>query len=326
MNVLITGGAGYIGSHAARYLSHAGYDVWIYDNLSTGHRSAVPDDRLIVGELIDTERLADIMRDHQISAVVHFAASALVGESVADPAKYYQNNVVATHSLLSAMLAAAVDRIVFSSTTATYGIPDETPIRESEAQRPINPYGFSKLVIEQMLRDYSHAYGLRYAALRYFNAAGASPEGVIGEDHDPESHLIPITLQVASGKRKHLTIFGDDYDTPDGTCVRDYVHVEDLATAHQLALEKLEAAPALELNLGTGRGHSVLEIVEACRRVTGSAIETRIGPRRPGDPPKLVADATKARKVLGWQPMFIDIDDVVETAWRWHRTHPEGYA
>lgn len=325
MNVLVTGGAGYIGSHAARQLAKAGQEVWVYDNLSLGHRSAVAPGRLIEGDLMDLPRVIAALADKRIEAVMHFAAFASVNESVVDPAKYYQNNVVASLNLLEAMRATDVGRLVFSSTTATYGVPERVPITEDEPQRPINPYGFAKLVVEQALADYSAAYGLGYAALRYFNAAGASPTGELGEDHTPETHLIPIVLEVALGKRPHITIFGEDYPTPDGTCIRDYVHVDDLGVAHLLALEKLEPGKGLRLNLGTGRGHSVREVVEACRRVTGHAIPTQSGPRRAGDPPELVADSRLAQRTLGWKPQFIDLDEIVRTAWQWHSTHPSGY-
>jgi UDP-glucose 4-epimerase len=325
MNILVTGGAGYIGSHAVRLLSRAGHEVWVYDNLSLGHRSAVPAERLIEGELADRQRLIDALEQRQIEAVMHFAAFAAVGESMAEPAKYYQNNVVASLSLLEAMRSAGVGKIVFSSTTATYGAPERIPITEDESQQPINPYGFGKLVIERALADYARAYGLAYAALRYFNAAGASPEGDLGEDHTPELHLIPIVLQVALGQRKQISIFGDDYPTPDGTCIRDYVHVNDLADAHLKALERLEQGRGLQLNLGTGRGHSVREVIEACRRVTGKPIPEEIGPRRPGDPPELVADASKAQAALGWRPRYTELEAIVETAWRWHSTHPQGF-
>jgi UDP-glucose 4-epimerase len=325
VKVLVTGGAGYIGSHAARLLQRAGHEVWIYDNLCLGHRAAVSTGRLIEGELMDRPRLVETLSALGIEAVMHFAAFAAVGESVADPAKYYQNNVVASLNLLEAMRAAGVKRIVFSSTTATYGVPEHLPITEEEPQRPINPYGFAKLVVEHALADYSRAYGLGYAALRYFNAAGASPEGDLGEDHDPETHLIPLVLQVALGQRPHITVFGDDYPTPDGTCIRDYIHVDDLGAAHVLALEKLQAGQGLQLNLGTGRGHSVREVIEACRRVTGHPIPAQIGPRRPGDPPELVADARKAQRVLDWQPQYPDIEAIVRTAWKWHSSHPRGY-
>jgi UDP-glucose 4-epimerase len=326
VKVLVTGGAGYIGSHAVRLLGKAGHEVWVYDNLSLGHRKAVPEGRLIEGELSDRGKLIEVLGGRQIDAVMHFAAFAAVGESVADPAKYYQNNVVASLNLLEAMRAARVDRIVFSSTTATYGVPERIPITEEELQKPINPYGFAKLVIERALADYAHAYGLGYAALRYFNAAGASADGDLGEDHSPETHLIPLVLDVALGKRPDITIFGDDYPTPDGTCIRDYIHVDDLGAAHVLALARLEPGKGLQLNLGTGRGHSVREVIDACRRVTGHAIPTKLGPRRTGDPPELVADSRLAQRVLDWRPKYMDIESIARTAWRWHESHPRGYA
>ena len=325
MNILITGGAGYVGSHAARLLARAGHEVWVFDNLSRGHVQAVAPGRLIEGELADTTALRLAMRKHAVDAVMHFAAFAEVGESVQYPHRYYRNNVVATCSLLEAMRSLDVTKIVFSSTTATYGEPARVPITERENQEPINPYGFSKLVIERALADYARAYGFAYAALRYFNAAGASPGGDIGEDHDPESHLIPIVLAVALGQRKSISIFGDDYPTSDGTCIRDYVHVDDLATAHLAALDRLEPGEGLQLNLGTGRGNSVREVVESCRRVTGHAIPADVGPRRPGDPARLVADSSLARKTLDWTPQYTDVDRIVETAWRWHRSHPNGF-
>jgi UDP-glucose 4-epimerase len=327
VNILVTGGAGYVGSHAARLLVCAGHDVWAYDNLTRGNRAAAPKGRLIVGELADRVLLEKALKEHKIEAVMHFAALAYVGESVTEPGKYYTNNVGGSLSLLEAMRAAGVKKIVFSSTTATYGAPERIPITEDEPQKPINPYGQSKLMVERVLDDYAAAYGFAFAALRYFNASGASPEGDLGEDHDPETHLIPLVLQVALGQRDKITIFGDDYPTPDGTCIRDYVHVDDLGTAHLLALEHLrlgEGSP-LRLNLGTGRGYSVKEVVEACRRTTGHKIPSVIGPRRPGDPPELVADASRARQVLGWQPKYADLESIVETAWRWHSTHPKGY-
>jgi UDP-glucose 4-epimerase len=326
LRILVTGGAGYIGSHAVRWLGRAGHEVWVYDNLCAGHREAVDQDRLIVGELMDRPRLVETLSAQKIEAVVHFAAFAAVGESVADPAKYYQNNVVASLNLLEAMRASGVNKIVFSSTTATYGEPEQIPITEEEPQKPINPYGFAKLVIERALADYRAAYGLSYAALRYFNAAGASPDGDLGEDHDPETHLIPIVLQVALGQRQHITVFGEDYATPDGTCIRDYVHVDDLASAHALALEQLAPGAALKLNLGTGRGQSVREVIDACRRVTGHPIPTAVGARRTGDPPELIADSRKAQRTLGWQPRYMDIEETIRTAWRWHASHPRGYA
>ena len=325
MRVLVTGGAGFIGSHAVRLLTRAGHDAWVYDNLEIGHRSAVPQDRLIVGDLLDRARLKTTLEQLQIEAVMHFAAFALVGESMADPARYYRNNVAGSLSLLEAMHAAGVTRIVFSSTTATYGAPQQMPITEAMPQQPINPYGFTKLVVEQALGDYARAYGFGYAALRYFNAAGASPDGDIGEDHVPETHLIPIVLQVALGQREKVTIFGNDYSTPDGTCIRDYIHVDDLADAHLRALERLRPGEGLKLNLGTGHGYSVREVIEACRRATQHAIPAETGARRPGDPPQLVADSSLAKLTLGWQPRYLDIDAIVSTAWRWHQSHPHGY-
>ena len=325
MNVLVVGGAGYIGSHAVRKLTDAGHHVLVYDNLSRGHREAVPDGLLIEGELTDTATLTRVLTEHGIEAVMHFAAFALVNESVNDPALYYQNNVVATLSLLEAIRLADVKKFVFSSTTATYGEPDQVPISEDTPQRPINPYGFTKLVIEQALADYAEAYGMGYAALRYFNAAGAHPDGTIGEDHEPETHLIPIVLQVALGQRDSITIFGNDYQTSDGTCVRDYVHVNDLADAHLKALDKIRPSTGICLNLGTGRGTSVREIIDACREVTGHAIPEKIGQRREGDPSELVADASRAQDQLGWKPQYVDVRSIVETAWRWHQLHPNGY-
>lgn len=325
MRILVTGGAGYIGSHCVRVLGRAGHEVWVYDNLSCGHRQAVPTEALVCGELADQLRLESVLHQHQIDAVIHFAAVAEVGESVTNPSKYYTNNVLGTLSLLNAMLAVDVRRIVFSSTTATYGIPDQVPITEDEPQKPISPYGFTKLIIERALADYAQAYGFGYAALRYFNAAGAAPEGDLGEDHRPESHLIPITLQVALGQRAEITLFGDDYETPDGTCIRDYVHVNDLADAHLRALERLQSGQGLKLNLGSGNGYSVREVVDSSRRITGREIPVKLGPRRPGDPPRLVADSSRARAVLGWSPQFENLDAIIETAWRWHSTHPAGY-
>jgi UDP-glucose 4-epimerase len=308
-----------------RLLDTAGHRVVVLDDLSTGFAQAVTAGQLVVGAMNDRALVEKTLRDHQIGAVMHFAACALVGESVSEPEKYYANNVVATLQLLAAMRATGVQRLVFSSTCATYGTPQNVPITEDEPQAPINPYGFTKLVVEQALRDYSRAYGLGYASLRYFNAAGASPRGDIGEHHDPESHLIPIVLQVALGLRPSVTIYGDDYPTPDGTCIRDYIHVDDLGSAHLAALERLKEGTGIEANLGTGQGHSVRQIIDACRQVTGRSISATVGPRRDGDPPQLVADARRARRLLDWQPKYTDINEIVATAWRWHQHHPHGY-
>ena len=325
MKIMVVGGAGYIGSHMVKLLGQNGHDVVTYDNLSEGHRGAVTCGQFVEGDLMDRHLLETTLKECEIDAVIHFAASALVGESVQNPAKYYQNNVVATFSLLESMRQTGVSRIVFSSTCATYGQPDSIPISEAESQSPVNPYGFTKLVIEKMLGDYAKAYGFGYAALRYFNASGASPDGDIGEDHDPESHLIPIVLQVALGQRPKIYIFGDDYPTPDGTCIRDYIHVDDLCSAHLLALNKLEAGTELKLNLGTGRGQSVREIIQACQEVTGCEIPAVMDERREGDPAELVADPRKAQEVLGWEAKYTDVKKTIETAWAWHQSHPAGY-
>jgi UDP-glucose 4-epimerase len=325
MNVLVLGGAGYIGSHMVRKLGQTGHQVVTLDNLSTGFSAAVTAGELIVGDMKDRSLVEQILGDWKIDAVMHFAACALVGESVENPGKYYDNNVAATIEMLEAMRRVGVNKIVFSSTCATYGIPRSMPISESTPQQPVNPYGFSKFVVERIMSDYADAYGLGYAALRYFNAAGASPAGDIGEDHDPETHLIPIVLQVALGQRPHITIFGDDWPTADKTCVRDYIHVDDLAAAHLLALDRIKPGAGMQVNLGTGRGYSVREVIATCRQVTGFEIPERVGPRRPGDPPELVADSSRARSLLGWQPEMPDVKTIVETAWRWHQNHPHGY-
>ncbi len=325
MRILVTGGAGYIGSHAVRLFLARGHDVRIYDNLSTGHRASVPAERLIVGDLSELSRLDHALVAHRIEAVVHFAASALVGESVDNPALYYRNNLVNSLHLLDALRRHGIGRLVFSSTCATYGIPERVPITEDEPQKPINPYGNTKLAVERALADYARAHNWGFAALRYFNAAGASPEGGIGEDHDPETHLIPIVLQAILGQRPAVTVFGSDYPTPDGTCVRDYVHVDDLAEAHLLALEALAPGKHLYCNLGTGRGHSVREVIRAAEEATGKSVPVREGPRRPGDPPVLVAAGDRARRELGWRPRYTELRPIVETAWNWHRTHPKGY-
>lgn len=325
MRVLVTGGAGYIGSHTVKLLLGLGHDVRVYDNLSMGHRGAVPADRLIVGDLKDVDALDHALLVHRIEAVVHFAAFAYVGESVTDPAKYYQNNLVNTLNLMDRMRRQGIAKFVFSSTCATYGIPDRVPITEENPQRPINPYGQTKLAVEKALADFAAAYKWGYAALRYFNAAGASPDGQIGEDHDPESHLIPLAIQAAMGLRPQLELFGTDYPTPDGTCIRDYIHVDDLAEAHRLALERLQPEKGLIFNLGIGRGYSVREVIRTVEDVMGKKAPVKEGPRRAGDPARLVADASKARRDLGWTPTYTTLRPIVETAWNWHRTHPHGY-
>jgi UDP-glucose-4-epimerase GalE len=325
MRILITGGAGYIGSHAVRLFLERGHDVWVYDNLSMGHKKAVPADRLIVGDLAESERLDHALMIHRIEAVVHFAAFAYVGESVRDPGKYYRNNLVNTLNLMECLRRHGIGRFVFSSTCAIYGIPQSMPITEDEPQRPINPYGNGKLAVERALADYAAAHQWAYAALRYFNASGASADATLGEDHDPETHLIPLVLQVALGQSPHIEVFGTDYPTPDGTCIRDYIHVSDLAEAHLLALERLQPGVGLKYNLGTGKGYSVREVIQACEEVTGKKIAVKEGPRRPGDPPALVAAADKVRTELGWQPRYTNLREIVETAWKWHRTHAQGY-
>jgi UDP-glucose 4-epimerase len=325
MRILVTGGAGYIGSHAVRLFLERGHDVWIYDNLSMGHRAAVPAERLIVGDLAETARLDQALVAQRIEAVVHFAAFAYVGESVQQPAKYYQNNLVNTLHLLDALRRLRIDRFVFSSTCATYGVPEKVPITETEKQKPINPYGNTKLAVEYALADYAAAYNWGFAALRYFNAAGASPAGDIGEDHEPETHLIPLVLQAVLGQRPAITVFGSDYPTPDGTCIRDYIHVDDLAEAHLLALENLTPGKHLHYNLGTGRGYSVREVIRLAEEVTGKPVPVKEGPRRAGDPPALVASAEKIQRELGWKPRYNDLRAILETAWNWHRRHPKGY-
>lgn len=325
MRILVTGGAGYIGSFAVRLFQSHGHDVWVYDNLSVGHRAAVTADRLIVGDLNESHRLDHSLMLHRIEAVVHFAAFTYVGESVREPAKYYQNNLVNTLNLLECMRRQGVGRIVFSSTAATFGEPESVPITEEHPQRPINPYGRAKLMVEHALADYASAYGLAYAALRYFNACGASPDGQFGEDHTPETHLIPLVIQAAMGQRPHIEVFGTDYPTPDGTCIRDYIHVDDLGSAHLLALEKLQPGQGLKYNLGIGRGYSVREVIRTTEEVMGRPVPVKEGPRRPGDPAVLVASSDKIQRGLGWRPRYTELRSIVETAWNWHRGHPRGY-
>ncbi|MEO2090463.1 MAG: UDP-glucose 4-epimerase GalE [Gemmataceae bacterium] len=325
MRILVTGGAGYIGGFTARRLAALGHQVVVYDNLSAGHRQGVVGAELVAADLADTARLDHVFVTNRIEAVIHFAASCYVGESVTHPAKYYLNNLLNGANLLDAVRRHGVQRFVFSSTCATYGDPVKLPLAEDHPQRPVNPYGNTKLAFEYMLRDYAGAYGLGFAALRYFNAAGAAADGTQGEHHDPETHLIPLVLQVALGQRPHVSVFGTDYPTPDGTCVRDYVHVEDLAEAHVLALDKITPGCKLAYNVGTGTGNSVREVIRTCEQVTGKPIAVQEAPRRPGDPPVLVAAGDKIRTELGWAPKYPDLKAIVETAWRWHKGHPKGY-
>jgi UDP-glucose 4-epimerase len=327
MNILVTGGAGYIGSHAVRKLIEAGHTVVVLDNLSYGHRSAIPSAvPFYQVDLKETDRIEEILRKHQIQAVMHFAALISVGESVQKPLLYYQNNTAGAMSLLEAMERVGVKRFVFSSTAATYGEPEETPIFETTKQLPINPYGRSKWFVEQMLRDIAAAdpeFG--FVAFRYFNVAGASDDSAIGEDHSPETHLIPLVLFAALGKRENITVFGTDYPTPDGTCIRDYVHVNDLVAAHVLGIESLTSGDARFYNLGIGRGYSVKEILDAAKRATGKEIPVKFGDRRVGDPARLFANADKVRRELGWKPVHVDVEEVIASAWRWHTSHPSGY-
>jgi len=320
VSILVVGGAGYIGSHTAKGIAEAGLEPVVFDNLVYGHRWAVQWGTFVEGDLADAALLARVLKEHRVTAVIHFAAYTYVGESVTNPRKYFRNNVVNTLNLLDAMVDAGVRDIVFSSTCATYGDPTRVPIDESHPQNPVNPYGETKLAVEKMLHWYGQAYSIRYAALRYFNAAGADPAARIGEDHDPETHLIPLAIEAAFGRRAALDIFGTDYPTPDGTAVRDYIHVDDLANAHLLALRKLQGGtPSLRLNLGTGRGHSVREVIAAVESATGRKVPVREVGRRVGDPPALVADARQAADVLGWKPQSPDIKTIVEDAVRWHQ-------
>jgi UDP-glucose 4-epimerase len=327
-NVLVCGGAGYIGSHMVDHLLRcSSHKPVVFDNLSMGHRSAVPGSvPFVEADLLDKQAVLSALQKHSIDVVMHFAAYCAVGESVADPIRYYRNNVSATVSVLEAMQAAGVKTFVFSSSAATYGAPGVSPISEDIPKAPINPYGRTKLWTEEMLADCKVAWGLESTCLRYFNAAGCSLAGNLGEDHTPETHLIPLVLMVALGKRKNVSIFGDDYPTRDGSCVRDYIHVEDLARAHLMAIDRmLEGKGGSIFNLGTSSGVTVKEIVEACRKVTGHSIPAVIAPRRPGDPPELVADFSKARKILGWSPQYSSVETVVSTAWNWMKNHPDGY-
>ncbi len=319
MAVLVCGGAGYIGSHINKQLHKEGYETVVLDNLVYGHREAVKWGTFEQGDLKNTEDIERVFEKYPIEAVFHFAAFAYVGESVAEPEKYYYNNVANTLNLLKVMKKYGCKKIIFSSTCATYGEPESIPITEDLPQNPINPYGMSKLMVEKILKDYNNAYGIQFAVLRYFNAAGADPEGELGESHQPETHLIPLVLDAASGKRPDIKVFGTDYDTPDGSCVRDYIHVYDLATAHLLALHYLEKGGNSDFfNLGNEKGTSVLEVVEAVRKVTGKEFRAVLTDRRQGDPAKLVGSSRKAKSILGWVPVYEDIDEIVRHAWNWH--------
>jgi len=327
MNVLVTGGAGYIGSHAVRELVSAGHGVVVYDNLVKGHRASVPAGvPFVEGDIRNAAVLAETFESFPIDAVMHFAAASEVGESMTDPAKYYRDNVAATLSLLDSLKAANIKKIVFSSTAAVYGEPDSCPIREDATLRPTNVYGRTKLIIEGMLADFSMAYDFSYVALRYFNAAGALPTGGVGEDHSPESHLIPLILKTALGQRAAISVYGTDYPTPDGACIRDYIHVTDLASAHVLAIEHLMAGGAPRTyNLGSQNGFSVKEVIEKAKKITGVDFPVVEAPRRAGDPAVLVASSAKFQQDFGWQMRYSDLDTILRTAWAWHRSHPDGY-
>ncbi len=328
MAILVCGGAGYIGSHAVHQLIEKGESVVIVDNLQTGHRDAVhPKAKFYEGDIRDADVLDKIFTENAIDTVVHFAANSLVGESVEKPLKYFNNNVYGMQILLESMVKHSVDKIVFSSTAAVYGEPKRIPILEDDPTEPTNPYGESKRIMEKMMKWVSRANGVRFVSLRYFNAAGAIEDGSIGEDHNPESHLIPLILQVPMGKREHITVFGEDYPTPDGTCLRDYIHVIDLADAHVLAIDYLRKGGESNIfNLGNGRGFSVKEMIEAAKKATGRDIKVEIGARRAGDPAQLIASSEKAKKVLGWRPKYTDVKQIIQTAWTFHQKHPEGYA
>jgi UDP-glucose 4-epimerase len=328
MKILLTGGAGYVGSACLRWLLEHGHDPIAYDNLSEGNLAAVPDavDRLIVGDIGECNRLTEIMHQHGVEAVMHFAALASVPESIKDPEAYYRVNVGGTKSVLDSMRAAGVHKILFSSTAATYGFHSEMPLRESSPQAPETPYGTTKLAAEWLIKDYARAYGLGYTFLRYFNASGADPSGDFGEHRRHESHLIPLIFQVAVGRRPKVLIYGDDYPTRDGTCVRDYVHTADLAQAHQRAVEALEPGMGRAYNLGSGTGATVLEVLRACEEAAGTSITHEVVGRRPGDPADLIASSESIIKELGWSPRHSDIREIVRTAWDWHRRHPRGYS
>ncbi|MEN6521193.1 MAG: UDP-glucose 4-epimerase GalE [Armatimonadota bacterium] len=326
MAILVTGGLGYVGSHAVKHLMDQGRRVVCLDDLSFGHTGASSGSEVVIGSIGDTELLKSVFAKYPIDAVMHFAAFADVGESVKDPQKYYVNNIQNSLTLIQEMLAAGVKRMIFSSTAAVFGEPEVVPIPEDHPKDPTNPYGRSKLMLERILTEYDHAYGLKWTALRYFNASGADTSGLIGEDHKPEHHLIPLVLDVALGKRDNIAIFGTDWPTPDGTCVRDYVHVTDLAQAHLLALEALESGASSDVyNMGNGSGYSVKEVITVAEEVTGKKIAAVDAPRRAGDPARLVASSDKIKKQLGWKPRYAELKTIIETAWQWHRNHPEGF-
>ncbi len=327
MTILVLGGAGYIGSHTVYELIDNGEDVVIIDNLQTGHKEAIhPKARFYKGDIRDREFLDDVFKKEKIDAVIHFAACSLVGESMEKPLKYYDNNLCGTKILLDSMVANGIDKIVFSSTAATYGEPEKIPILETDRTEPTNTYGETKLSMEKMFKWVGKAHGLRYVSLRYFNACGAHISGQIGEDHNPESHLIPLILQVPNGKREYISIFGDDYDTKDGTCVRDYIHVTDLAQAHILAVKYLQAGNESNIfNLGNGIGFTVKEVIDTARKVTSHPIPAKITPRRAGDPAQLIASSEKAKEILGWKPEHNSLEEIISTAWNWHKNHPNGF-